>query len=160
MKLLFLDIDGVLNSERTYLAFGRYPHTFSESDLACLDLVAVGMIRKLCKVTGAQVVLSSSWRAEFTAEQAAAALDLPIISCTPWFRHVVPRGREIAAALAEYPLVTHYAIVDDVHTDMGMVQILPAQMPHFVHTDENEGLTLADYKRLLVILTDRDCAIL
>ena len=55
MKLIFLDIDGVLNSERTALAYGR-----GHIDKTCVDLV-----NKLARDSWADVVVSSSHRQDF-----------------------------------------------------------------------------------------------
>lgn len=153
MKILFLDIDGVLNSRRTCHAFDGYPDDFG--DMRRFDLVAVALVRRLCRETGCQVVLSSTWRYYFTAEQAAAALALPMISATSTesYNDYASRGGEIRAWLAAHPEVTHYAIVDDV------AAMLPEQQPHFVQTDDGFGLTLADYHRLHMLLTDPDCAL-
>lgn len=54
MKLIFLDIDGVLNSETTTL------QTKSGFDLVDIDKVL--LLKQLIDETGAKVVLSSSWR--------------------------------------------------------------------------------------------------
>lgn len=154
MKALFLDIDGVLNSRRTEVAFGGYPHDFSEHDMARFDWVAVGLIRKLCRETGAQIVLSSTWRLHFTVAEVAAGLDLPIVDATPDSPAGYDgRGHEIAAWLADHPEVTHYAIVDD------LAVMRREQAAHFVQTNDECGLTLDDYDALHCRLTDPDMAL-
>lgn len=50
MKILFLDIDGVLNSDRSNMAFSGYPHSFSDADMAKFDNVALGLLRRLVTV--------------------------------------------------------------------------------------------------------------
>ena len=72
MKLIFLDIDGVLNHEgiARLRGIGRPPilthkhQHFPECyrELARLDPVAVNILNELCKNTGAEVVISSTWR--------------------------------------------------------------------------------------------------
>lgn len=145
--VLFLDIDGVLNSDQTAALFGGYPHSFSPDDMERFDPLAIGLIRRLCSDTGARCVLSSDWRYTYTVEQCAEALDLPIFSETPGGNDFPSRGHEIAAWLRDNPQITHYAIVDDCGP------MLPNQRPHFVCTDDALGLTLADFKRLRDILT-------
>jgi hypothetical protein len=145
MKILFLDIDGVLNSKRSDYAFDGRPHDFSARQMAFFDMVAVALVRKLCAATGCSVVLSSDWRYNTTAHAAAAALDLPIMDITPML-HKVSRGVEIHAWLGAHPEVTHYAIVDDINA------MLPDQQRHFVQTDETCGLSLDDFHRLHMIL--------
>lgn len=134
MKVLFLDIDGVLNSTRTWIAYGGLPHDFRPG-LPRFDLVALGMLRRIVHAADARVVLSSAWRTQYSAEEVATALGLPIIGSTPvtacW-----ARGREIDAWLRDHEgEVDRYCILDD-DDDM-----LPEQRPYFVRTSGHEGVT-------------------
>lgn len=149
MKILFLDIDGVLNSERSSLALGGYPHSFEPADLAKFDWVAVGLIREFCKVSECSIVLSSTWRMyRELMERAAEALDLPIIDRTPDHGSYDTRASEIAAWLAEHPEVTRFAIVDDVP----VFDSHPELYANFVQTDPNMGMTLATYRALRMVI--------
>jgi hypothetical protein len=143
MKVLFLDIDGVLNSARTCLAHGGYPHEFGPTHMAMFDTTAVALIRGLCKTAGVSVVVSSAWRITHTWQEIGAGLDLPTIDSTP--RLVGPRGAEIQAWLDAHPSVTMYAIVDD-DSDM-----LPEQAPNFVQTSGFEGLSFSNFERLCAL---------
>lgn len=151
-KVLFLDIDGVLNSHRTCTAFGSplkggFPHGFDADNMALFDHAAIGLIRKLCDKTDASIVLSSSWRIIHSVHDCANGLDLPIFDRTPSINTAGrTRGDEIAAWLAEHPEVSRYAIVDD-DGDM-----LADQKPNFVQTDFHDGLRYRDYENLLCIL--------
>lgn len=149
MKILFLDIDGVLNSRRTAVACNGYPYDFSDEEMERFDPIAIKLIRKLCKETGCSVVLSSDWRFSFTAHHTANALDLPIIDTTPILQNS-KRGCEINAWLSDHPEVTHYAIVDDNNW------MLPEQQCNFVQTNEEFGLTLRDYLDLKAILNKEE----
>lgn len=144
-KILFLDLDGVINSKRTAVAFDGYPHSFSDSDMKRFDHVAIALIRKLCEETDCSIVLSSSWRINSTAHETANALDLPIIDITPVL--TVSRGFEINAWLSEHPQVTRFAIVDDI------AEMLGDQENNFVQTDDEVGLSLRDYLDLKQILS-------
>lgn len=137
-KILFLDIDGVLNSAKTCCAFGGYPMAMSH--IAAFDQAAIRLIQRLCDSAGVQIVLSSAWRNDAEWETYGPALGLPIIGRTPSF--LGPRGREIQKWLEDHPGVEQYAIVDD-DGDM-----LTEQLPRFVHTNAEEGLTFADYRKL------------
>jgi hypothetical protein len=153
-KVLFLDIDGVLNSRRSVVACGGYPHSFEGKDRDRFDWIAVGLIRKLCEETDTSICLSSSWRVLHSVHDCANGLDLPIFDRTPSLHG--NRGVEINAWLSGHPEVTTYAIVDD-DSDM-----LPDQAPYFVRTDEKNGLSIQDFanlKRILKGLTDADEAI-
>lgn len=138
MKVLFLDIDGVLNSARTALAFGGYPMELEH--LPAFDQAALGLIRRLCDAADVQIVLSSAWRLHYPHKHVGKALGLPIIDRTPSLSGV--RGLEIQRWLADHPEVEEYAIVDD-NSDM-----LPDQERFFVQTDGLEGLTYRDYQKL------------
>lgn len=148
MKILFLDIDGVLNSNRTAVAFNGYPHDFSEKDAVKFDNVAIGLIQKLCKETGCKVILSSDWRYSSTIEEVSYAFNIACIGCTSITSdYEISRGAEIQAWLNEHSEVTHYAIVDDI------AQMLSSQASNFVQTDPEVGLSLRNYLDLKHILT-------
>lgn len=142
MKILFLDIDGVLNSTRTCVAFGGYP--FELSQIGAFDQVSIRLLQRLCDSAGVQVVLSSAWRLSNEPKAAADALGLPIIDRTPYIPG--PRGGEIQDWLDRHPDVERYAILDD-DADM-----LPTQLLSFVRTDAHEGLTWECYTRLCRVL--------
>lgn len=148
MKVLFLDIDGVLNSRRSAEAFGGYPHSFNIDQMAMFDKTALALIRKVVRKTRCAVVLSSSWRIGMEPVDTAAGLDLPIIDHTPvsW-EQGRKRGDEIKQWLAANPEVTKYAIVDD-DSDM-----LDEQKPFFVKTDHINGLSWENYERLMELLS-------
>lgn len=146
-KVLFLDIDGVLNSQRSAWALGGFPHDFSEPDMRKFDHVAIGLVRQLCEETGASIVLSSSWRLLHSVHECANGLDLPIFDRTPEINlGGGKRGGEIKYWLDNHPEVVQWAIVDD-DNDM-----LPEQRARFVRTSVKEGLTLANYSSLKKLL--------
>lgn len=143
-KILFLDIDGCLDSTRSVVAFNGYPHSFDGAERGKFDWTAVALIRRLCDDTGCSIVLSSDWRLQHSVRECANGLDLPIVDKTPSLPG--PRGLEIHAWLAEHPEVTTWAIVDDIDA------MLPDQRPRFVQTDPDEGLSYRNYRDLLAIL--------
>lgn len=152
MRVLFLDIDGVLNSHRTVVALNGYPHDVTDAGLAMFDMVAVALLRGLCKAGNLKVVLSSTWRLDPNWREIGPALGLPIIDRTPSL--LGPRGKEIAHWLANHVEVTHYAILDD-DSDM-----LPEQMPQFVKTLHEDGLTWQPFVKLCEIfsVSPYDCS--
>lgn len=141
MKVLFLDIDGVLNSTRTAVAFGGYPMKLEH--MGAFDQAAIRLIQRLCDLCGVQVVLSSAWRLHYPFREVGEALGLPIIDCTPYNGR--ERGSEIAEWMAAHPEVEQYAIIDD-DADM-----LGGQLACFVRTNGHEGMTWADYSKLCEI---------
>lgn len=144
MKVLFLDIDGVLNSTRSAVALHGYPRVYAVEDGSCFDQIAVHLIRGLCAASGAKIVLSSTWRLSDQWERIGPALDLPIIDRTPSL--LGPRGAEIARWLADHPEVEQWAIVDD-DSDM-----LDGQLSRFVKTSHFDGLTWEPFSRLCELL--------
>lgn len=136
MKVVFLDIDGVLNCHRTAIAFGGIPHTTARNGRAALDEVAIRLIGGIVRAAGAVIVLSSTWRKHSDWQDYGPALDLPIIDRTPSLAGF--RGQEIDDWLSRHPEVESFAIVDD---DRDMT---PEQMTFFVHTSGFDGFTWAN----------------
>lgn len=152
MNILFLDVDGVLNSADfidRMVVYGQI-HGKSWTDDGgnhFIDPEAVKRVIHLCNNKDVKVVISSSWRyfdLPTTIESFKGYRDLvPLI---PYIVGVTPRlksghrGTEIAQWLSEHPEVERYVIVDD-DTDMTEEQM----NGHFVQTDFDEGL---DYQRV------------
>jgi hypothetical protein len=152
LRVLFLDIDGVLNSHRTCVAFGGFPHNPTPEQVAQLDPVALAMLRNVCAVAGLSVVVSSSWRVLNDWDAIGRGFGLPTIGETPRLSGI--RGEEIAAWLAAAPApVLDYAIIDD-DSDM-----LPDQMARFVHCRGFDGFLWDDFEKLcnLFNLSPFDC---
>lgn len=145
MKVLFLDIDGVLNSWRTSLAFGGMPFNIIGADRAKFDEVAVRLIAAICKRAGASIVLSSSWRQEDYWDRIGDALGLPIVDRTPQVFGAT-RGDEIAMWLGGHPEVIRYAILDDM-ADAG-----EGHDDRFVRTSMKEGFTYANAEKVAELL--------
>jgi len=125
MKVLFLDVDGVLNTTKA-----RSPMSLSKGCLSRLE--------RIVKETGCYIVLSSSWR---KYDDASSKLNrmlhyrgMLILSHTQIISSAC-RGVEIAVWLKTHPAAKQYAIVDD---DSDMLQ---EQLPHFFQTDPDYGLT-------------------
>ena len=142
MKVLFLDIDGVLNSVRSCIAFDGYP--YSNSNYEKFDDIAVNLIRKLCKTTNTKIILSSTWRLFKGWDKLYGVLNLPIIDKTP-HKLSSTRGEEIDMWLSNNK-VDKYAIVDD-DSD-----ILVYQLPYFVKVNNTNGLSYENYLQLLKLL--------
>jgi hypothetical protein len=80
MKVIFLDIDGVLNCEKTPNP-RKFPYVVDKKLLARLQ--------KLLERTGAKVVLSSSWRLDPIGLFAAKHWRVPFMDVCP----ICPEGR-------------------------------------------------------------------
>ena len=82
MKIIFLDIDGVLNSARSCIAKGDMPKSLDKSQLDFFDPIAIALIQKIC-AQGVQCVLSSTWRINHNFKDVGDFLGIPVIGATP-----------------------------------------------------------------------------
>lgn len=122
MKILFLDIDGVVNSRVTLMK--------SSQGLCGIDNYMAFLVKKIVDITDCKVVLSSSWRHAESGREDVRKHVVDFIDVTPTGG---TRGEEIQMWLDIHPEVTKYAILDD-DSDM-----LPGQI-HF-KTSFETGLT-------------------
>lgn len=151
MKVIFLDIDGVLNSSRSAAALGGmpWPGRKKERDWHLFDPAAVGMLRRACEKTGAVCVLSSSWRMHLDTSgvrDLAERLGVSIIGSTRPTIGQEARGSQIADWLTANPEVMTWAILDD-DADM-----LDEQKERFVQTTFREGFLFEHYMQLTHLL--------
>ena len=151
MKVIFLDVDGVLNNSRTD---EKSPNGYTG--------VSVGLIRRLRKIvalTGAEIVLSSDWRLVrnkrildmdymYLVRKLRFFGNLKIYGYTDdisWSR----RGTEIRKYLDDHPDITDYVVLDDLpFRDFPACNLLN----HLVLTDSSDGLTEKDVTRAVKIL--------
>lgn len=164
-KVLFLDIDGVLNTERQHwhcqmngiAPIDRFGYAF--------DPKAVANLANILTDTGAEIVISSSWKSIGLANLVELwenrGLPGKIIDITPNTisdefllnanlddMELLPiKGVEIKEWLTNHGRqVSHYAIIDD---ESGM---LLEQQPHFVRTNPQFGITRTDSQKVINIL--------
>ena len=138
-KILFLDIDGVLNSD----AFADYMLEEDNVDIFNEDMLderAIVQLKKIVVTTGAEIVLSSSWRwykdTRDKVHQQLRAKDIDFIDTTPREINItMNRGMEIKAWLDEHPEVERFVILDD--DDLRIEEYLP----YHVKTTFKYGLT-------------------
>src|SRR3954453_15798640 len=108
MKIIFLDIDGVLNCDKT-----PNPRNFPY----IVDKKLRGGFKKLLERTGARVVLSSTWRCDPVGLFAAKHWGVPFIDVCP-DKPKSSRRREMFAWLKNHPKVTRYIVLDDEDDDL------------------------------------------
>jgi len=145
-RIIFLDIDGVLNSTRSCLAFGGFGHLRPNitEDSAKLDPIALKLMRMLVEETNAKVVISSSWRINANSVSDFDFLQMPIIGMTPYRGDC--RGDEIQKWLDKNP-TERYVIIDD---DRDMLE---SQMDNFVKCDFKYGFSEEQFFKAYKILT-------
>lgn len=173
-KIIFLDIDGVLNHNKWFDWAHQHPEFMKEGGHKNIDPTSVNKIIELCNITDAGIVMSSSWRywsLGNTIKKLSSIRDLrPIldrlIGITPR-TDIRFRGEEIKKFLdccknqnfytetgdqlsdgrfkiSENP---KYVIFDD-DNDM-----LDEQLDYFIQTDDRIGITDDDVKNAIKILT-------
>jgi len=115
-KIIFLDIDGVLNTPENW---GNWVN----EELKAFTPECVANLNQLIANTGAQLVISSTWRIDRTVEQLQTLLNAvgvqgTVIGKTPCFADIHPRGVEIKSWIQQncegWP---NYVILDD-NSDM------------------------------------------
>jgi hypothetical protein len=162
MKVIFLDIDGVLNTGAYSVHFfelmklidktRKEAKAFRQEILRDefgnkFDPLTIDALKNIIEATGAKIVVSSTWRKSglYFIEKMWEFRDLPgeIIDITPILN--TPRGEEIDYWLKENE-VDSYLILDD---DRDM---LPEQESNFIRTNGTYGLTLTDAEKAIEIL--------
>lgn len=160
-KIIFLDVDGVLNYTKWYID-DRNPGNLygQEGDI---DPLCVQRIIDVCNVTGAKIVISSDWRTLVGGIPRLIRAGIPeelIIGQTPELikrclnfydadvdTYAHSRGREIDFWLEDNPDTWDYVIIDD-RIDFSESQ----KRLHFVHTDSMYGFTDEDKEKAIEIL--------
>lgn len=149
MKVLFLDIDGVLNSE-TYFQTLTNPAVLPAD--SHIDPQAVASLQQIIDGSQAKVVISSSWRKFFSLDElrrilAGKGLLADIIGATPSTHSHRARGLEIRAWLRENKTmpIDGILVLDD-DTDMASVE------PWALNTEWTHGLRPEDVQTALQIL--------
>ena len=145
-KAIFLDVDGVLHRMREEIV------PFEHDCMQCL--------RQIIDSTGAEIVLSSSWRcAPESVQQVNDALSQfginNCISITP-IKGFRSRVAEICYWLKHNPVATYVALDDmDLRTGPGG-KGLSSIASNFVQTNPTTGLTSEDSAQAIAILNGAD----
>lgn len=145
-KFLFLDVDGVLNSDTWYHEEWDKDHYYPQGDF---DPICVERVNKVVRETGCKVVVSSSWRTDSNLQQVftKAGLDFTIYDITPFGDH---RGKEIQDWLDTQTEPYVYAIVDDDR------EMLKSQGRYVVRTNGVIGITDENVNQLINLLNRND----
>lgn len=155
MTVIFLDIDGVLCtplSVRLNWLFCR------PMERPFFDPIALGLLRRLVRRTGARVVLSSSWRYSFEDDdpfmqairdhfyRTLEANGTPVWDLAPILGR--SKGEEIAAWLEQHPSAG-FVILDDRPDEFTGTPALKARL---VEVDSMRGLRRRDFRQALDLL--------
>lgn len=153
MKLVFLDFDGVLNSE----AFFKTYHRRGNPPIEWIDPAAVTILDEVVTRSSSRVIISSTWRLAFDFDEVIATLREKgfrgeVVGRTGKAKgnrgleiglYLATRERAVLQGLAE-PLES-FVIVDD-DADMGPL------LPRLVKTDYRTGLQRHHVEPMLTLL--------
>jgi hypothetical protein len=165
MKVLFLDVDGVLNSRDSFVRNHQLwidNGSKANDQVRCwplghLDVELIKRLNAICELTGCYIVLSSSWRticelSDFSGwlKQKGFLFSDRFVGQTCHFALSGAencRGMEIKDWLDKHIEVTSYVILDDDSFDI--IKVHPS---NFVHTDCNVGLQDEQVEKAVKIL--------
>lgn len=168
-KIIFLDFDGVLNTEYYQGLLQYQGKLWQDEHGAFFDPNAVMQLKRIIDATDAVIVVESSWK--YLGLDAMKELwtvrNLPgkIIDITPSkisdeyllssdLENIHPsmlhcKGIEISSWLSKYAKQdTRYVIIDDEYV------ILDSQLPHFILTNPYEGITEEQANRAISMLNE------
>ncbi len=144
MKVIFLDIDGVLNSR----AYDRKRNRDGQTDI---DETRLPLVKEIVDETGAKIVLSSTWREHWNTDtqkcdedavyinEVFAKFGLEIYGKTPDLGLDFDRPDEIKAWLnSAEEKIESFVIIDDYRYAWGSLS------DSFVKTNPNFGLGLEE----------------
>lgn len=155
-KVLFLDLDGVLNTERNVRALQNEGKPVTDEYGYLFDEAAVNNLALIIKQTGARIIISSSWKFlgldKLQSMWEKRKLAGKIVGMTPNKSsddflldvdleksddiYLMCKGQEIKEWLAgNADANIRYAILDDEQC------VLEEQKAHFVQVDSRTGIT-------------------
>jgi len=142
MKIIFLDMDGVICVPRYNVAINRI------HELDVLEPAGVGFLNRLLEVDPTiEFVISSTWRKVYTHERLLKHLQDAGFTGkfhVDWRTGQHPkghRGLEIQEWLTNHPEITDYLIIDDEVSD-----IYPyVNKKYVVHTDTYNGISIKNF---------------
>lgn len=164
-RVVFLDIDGVLNAE-----FWIESHQKEISDGQLIDRDKVKLLAQLIDRTDAQIILHSGWRFWFDDEkkplckeaerlvESLAGEGLAIAGFTPDLtteeirrtkKFSLVKADEILLWLKTHENVEGWAVLDDLELHNALIR------GHQVKTDQTVGLTLEDVNEAVEMLARR-----
>lgn len=159
MRVIFLDIDGVLNNVNTCQISGVWNQS-KDTFMVPTEPDCVNAFNNLVQRSGAKVVISSSWRAFADWTQLGPALERSGLVCDIIGETPLPadsrsrvdaeagtyeRGMDIWCYLVDHPEVMEFVILDDGDDAWKLRAAL-------VLTDPIYGLTASDVEQAMVRL--------
>ena len=168
-KIIFLDFDGVLNTEIYNLVLKRKGKICQDEYGALFDPNAVKQLKRIIDATNADIVVESSWKYHGldAMKELWEVRNLPgrIIDITPStisdeyllssdLENIHPsmlhcKGIEISSWLSKFETQDiRYVIIDDEYV------ILDSQLPHFILINPYEGITEEKANQVISMLNE------
>ena len=158
-KIIFLDIDGVLNSQNTFIENHEYSKFFNKYQTSSIDdivknrmldidLDKVFILRDICNLTGAKIVISSGWRRLYDyplIEEKLVSLGLPIVGVTPYINS--NRGEEIRRYLEDEKIDNFVILDDEIFRDFNELENYLVKTSFY-----EDGLTEENAKEIVRVL--------
>ena len=159
-KIIFLDIDGVLNTIRSQIAFGDKGGLSS-----AWDITGCQMLRTFCQVYDYKIVISSTWR-----KHTSVSLYLSMYGLVSHVYGNIPslfqsgsddwrtpcldtdRGGEVKSWLSKHPDVKHYIIMDDDD------DFLDEQKQFLVQTNSEDGISFRNFEYMVKLAEQAGCS--
>lgn len=158
MKVIFLDIDGVLNSDEF----------LKNNESEVIDRANVRVLKNIIDKTGTVIVMSSAWRLWFDDNMMPkdgysqclydilCQFDIKLFGKTPDFSTEEIRSKktfsqvkakEIIAWLSEHETIDKYVVLDDLDLRDEEVNA------HLIRTNGQVGITEEDAKRVIYMIS-------
>lgn len=159
MKIIFLDIDGVLNADCDFGGRSK-PNPFVTDNYgrqyAGICITHLKVLKEIVDRTEAKIVLTSTWKNDYANylgnhnnkigkylhnKFRKAGLSIYDTTCKYNFTEHENRGYEIQCYLEDHPNIENYIIIDDIC----FKDFFGDLIKHLYQTDEEYGLCDAEY---------------
>ncbi|MBO4599681.1 MAG: hypothetical protein J5641_02975 [Bacteroidales bacterium] len=156
-RYIFLDIDGVLNTNRSYKAYSSEGKPWRDDYGPFFDNESVNNLRHIIETTGADVIITSTWKYKgidamhtlWTLREMPGFLlgVTPEVTSNDFCMRSMEIKRWLAQNAPENPDDYRFVIIDDSSI------FLPEHLPHLVSTSSSVGITPDDAEKAIAILT-------
>ena len=168
MNIIFLDIDGVLNT----FHFGLKDFKNKYGGFLIIDPQKVEILKEICDLTNSKVVLSTGWKfiiddelkpldkdGEFLLE-VFQKYDIPLIGKTITIPKDLGQGKktkywkeyEIIDYLKNHSEVSHFCIVDDETNGLESLLDYLVKTNDYQESEEDEGITKKHFDSISKVL--------
>lgn len=152
MNIIFLDIDGVLNSRRKLIEVYKKTHRPHSGFNYPFDEKCLINLQTLVKLTNSKIVITSTWRKEQEGRETLLKalkdynIEQEVIGYTPVLNST--RGEEIKEYLKQFVEIPNFIIIDD---DSDMEELID----RLVLTNGQVGLTQENIDKGISLLSKK-----